>query len=197
MPDYCRNLLLPILVLGLIGCGGQGAETAPSPEAQASAGRPGAPARSEPADVPPPALETEAAASAESEALAQARAERQRLRERRQTENGWWNDEAFSERLGLQPGQRAALLEARAALDDARLEARSRLLEGRAPRYGSGDTESAERPAELQQSREQIRAQLDAAEQIWQSALREILNPDQLERLREENASAPMHPRRD
>lgn len=187
--DY-KSLIFVFFPLFLIACGDQNTETAPppAPASETATEQPEAPVRSEPADRPPPPSEHEGATGADPEALEQARAGRQVLRERRQTESGWWTD---AERLGLDPEQHTALLEAREALMAARLEGRTRLQQLRTAEQG----QQAERLAELQASREELLAGMDEAEQLWQSTLREVLNTEQLERLRQADPEA-LEPRR-
>lgn len=192
MPLNYKTLITLAFSLALTACGGHDSETAPPPppEAETAAEQPEAPLRSEPADEPPPPIEPEAAAGADPEALEQARAERQALRERRQAGSGWWTDEALAERLGLDPEQRTAVLEAREALMAARLEGRTRLQQQQVTMRAAEQTQESERLAELRASRDEIVAGLDDAEQAWQATLRDVLNTEQLERLRQEQPEA-------
>ena len=192
MPLNYKTLITLAFSLALTACGGHDSETAPPPppEAETAAEQPEAPLRSEPADEPPPPIEPEAAAGAGPEALEQARAERQALRERRQAGSGWWTDEALAERLGLDPEQRTAVLEAREALMAARLEGRTRLQQQQVTMRAAEQTQESERLAELRASRDEIVAGLDDAEQAWQATLRDVLNTEQLERLRQEQPKA-------
>ena len=192
MPLNYKTLITLTFSLALTACGGHDSETAPPPppEAETAAEQPEAPLRSEPADEPPPPIEPEAAAGADPEALEQARAERQALRERRQAGSGWWTDEALAERLGLDPEQRTAVLEAREALMAARLEGRTRLQQQQVTMRAAEQTQESERLAELRASRDEIVAGLDDAEQAWQATLRDVLNTEQLERLRQEQPKA-------
>lgn len=196
MPVNYKVLIISVFSLFLIACGGQDTETAPPPppDSETATEQPEAPVRSEPGDQPPPPVEPGDAAGVDPEALAesergrleQARAERQALRgERRQADTGWWADEALAERLGLDTEQRTALLEAREALMAARLEGRTRLQQQRSAMRTAEQTQQAERLAELQASTDELLAGMDEAEQLWQSTVREVLNTEQLERLRQ------------
>ena len=147
-----------------------------------------APVRSEPADAPPTAAIPQGAmAEPVPDELAQARSQRQELREQgRAADSGWWDDETLAERLGLEPEQRSALLEARATLLGARLEGRTRLSEQRSTLRGTQDAGDPERLAELRESRQAVNREIEAAEQVWEDAVQSILNREQLERLRAE-----------
>lgn len=197
MSQLSRYATLLILTLALGACGGQDTETAPAAESESTAPQPAPAVRSEPADAPPAPLDPDTDLYSESTDLDQARAERQRIREQRQTDSGWWDDEALSERLGLESEQRAALLDARQALHSARLEGRTRLREQRSAVRSRQDREDAERLEELRQSREAIRGDMEAAEQVWQTAVGRILNQDQLELLQAEHPEALDPPARD
>ena len=181
-------LVIPILSLGLIACGGPDTETAPPPaEPDQTFEDRQAPERAEPADALPPArTQTEpAAVEADADALTRVRAERERLRERRAPEIRWWDDDALVEQLGLDPDQRSALLEAREALHEARLEGRGRLREER-ERAGQLDRQSdQERLSELQTGVGELRARLDEAEEGWQTTVRDTLRPEQLRQLQD------------
>ncbi len=181
MTYLLRFLVLTGLALALSACGGADQETAPAPEPEQTVETAPAPQRAEPADPPPPALEADPAA--EDDALARARAQRESLRGTRSEEVAWWDDEELAARLGLDPDQRATLLEVREALHDARLEGRTQLRELRGQARGlEGD---ADRLAELQTSIGQVREQMEEAETSWQETVRVTLSPTQLEQLEE------------
>ena len=180
-----------LLILALTACGDQDTETAPLPAREtAPAEQPETTGRSGPANEAAPAVAPDATEVTDRQALQQLRAERQALRERRQGERGWWSDEALSERLGLDPEQRAALLQARETLLTARLEGRTRLQQQRVALRAAEQAQQAERLAELQATRDNMLSALEDAEQLWQSTARDILNTEQLERLREERPGA-------
>ena len=163
---------ISIVALTLLACGRQDSETAASSHLEPAAVDPASTSiRSEPGELPTP-LASVSAADADGESRARAVAERERLREQRAGEHHWWNDPALSERLSLQPEQRAALLQAHANLRNARLEERSLLQEQQARGSRPNHADAA------------ARARLEAAEQAWQTALREILTPNQLKQLR-------------
>lgn len=186
MVQPTKALITTVLALGLIACGGQDPETLPDATPEATEQQQGLPARSEPADAPPAPIEPADAAASEPADLEQARSERQRLRESRQDHHGWWSDEALADRLGLDTEQRAALLEARETLLEARLDGRTRLQEQRLAGRAAADAQDPERLAELRESRTRIQSEIEAAEQAWQDAVRSILSGEQLEQLRTE-----------
>lgn len=194
MSQMRKFTTLLILTLALGACGGQDTETSPAAESESTAPQPAPAVRSEPADAPPAPLDPDTDLHSESTDLDQARAERQRIREQRQADSGWWDNEALSERLGLEPEQSAALLDARKALYSARLEGRTRLREQRATVRSTPEREDAERLEELRQTREAIRNEMEKAEQLWQTAVRNTLNHDQLQRLRTLEPEAPDSP---
>lgn len=180
-----------LLILALTACADRDNETAPPPAADTvPAELPEPTGRSEPATEPPPAVAPEAAEGTDAQALLQSRADRQALRDRRQSDSGWWSDDALSERLGLDAEQRAALLQARETLLTARLEGRTRLQQQRSALRAAEQAQQAERLAELQADREDMLSGLEDAERLWQSTLRDILNTEQLQRLRAERPEA-------
>jgi hypothetical protein len=184
MSHFPKYLTLLILTLTLSACDRQDVETSPAAETESSAQQPAPAVGSEPADAPPAPLDRDPALASESTDLTQARAERQLIREQRESDSGWWDDEALSQRLGLEPEQRAALLDARRALHSARLDANTRLREQRSALGSTPDRGDADRLNELRETREAIENDIAAAEQLWQTAAGNILNRDQLERLR-------------
>lgn len=182
-----KFLIVPALALVLAACGDPDTETAPPPEPERPTDPVAAPERAEPAEPPPPDMEADP--EAELEALTEARAERERFRTARRQPEHWWDDDTFVEELGLDPDQRASLLEVREALHEARLEGRTRLRELRGEaRALEGDEE---RLAELQTSIGEVRERLDAAEGRWQDTVRSTLRPEQLEQLEDLMESPP------
>lgn len=174
-----KVLFLALPALALIACGGQDTETAPAPEPEQSVQSAPAAQRAEPADAAPPSATPDPAA--DPEAIARARTDREQLRSGRGEEVHWWDDDALAAELGLDPQQRAALLEVREALHASRLEGRRQLRELRGQAAGlEGD---AARLAELQTSIGELRERLDQTEDRWQDTVRDTLSPTQLEQL--------------
>lgn len=180
-----------ILVLGLTACGDQNSQTLPVAKEETGSSPPSAAVRSEPADLPPAAADPEATPEPESNDPAQARIQRQQLRQqRRVADSSWWDDEALTEVLGLKAEQRTALSAARENLLTIRLEGSTRLREQRSAMRAAEDGGNAQRLAELRDLTAATRRELEAAEQVWQDALRQTLSEQQLDWLRSQRPEA-------
>ena len=178
-----QHLLLLIffaLTLSLSGCGDTDTPSAPPPESDERVETRDAPERTEPAD-PPPAFTPEQAP--EPEPPVRAPAEREDLLAHEVDQLRWWDDDELAEKLGLEPEQRASLLEAREALYQARLEGREQLEVQRDLEMElAGD---ADRLAELREQSGLIQQELDDAEMRWEEDVRTTLRPAQLRQLEE------------
>ncbi len=179
-----KTLGMIAFAVGLSACGGPDTETAPPPPEPANGNDNFA--RSEPAEAPPDPGELTLDSIAETDPLEEARAQRQQLREQRGRNRHWWDDDALAERLGLNPDQRSALLEAREALHRVRTEGRERMRSQRELQRHADTAGDRERLEELQAQTNALRQQMDAAEQAWQEDLRAVLRHEQIERLAEE-----------
>lgn len=184
MKRLYKSLGLIILIVGLSACGGPDTETAPPP--QDATDEEETIMRSEPGEAPPVGDDLTLDSPAEADAVEQARAQREQLREQRAGDRHWWADDALAERLGLDPDQRSALLEAREALHRARIEGRERMRAQRELQRQADTAGDHERLEELQAQTNRLREQMNAAEQAWQEDLRAVLHPEQIERLAEE-----------
>ena len=189
IPFHLHRLLLSAsLALVLAGCGSPEPEdsqpTAPESRSAPLAG----PQRATPAEFAPPARADNE--GTEPAAIAQAQAERQALRDQRGEQLSWWEDDDLARELGLEDHQRQALLTAREELQRTRMDTRERLraqrdLQRQAERRGDQNrlAEVRARTADLQQ-------QLHEAGQAWDQSLRNILEPDQIDRLLERQPDA-------
>ncbi|MGY6554758.1 MAG: hypothetical protein ACXIUM_09590 [Wenzhouxiangella sp.] len=188
--------LIPALTLAaalglmLMGCDRQEPQTAPpaaSPDETAPTSQQ---LRSEPVDDAPPEDSLAAAEAQDWEARELALSERQQLRGQRQQDQGWWADEELSALLGLDTEQSAALLQARQALIEARLQARAELLGQRGNEQSVDEMEQAEQLEELLQDQDTIRVQMSEAQLAWEQAVRDILSEAQLGTLLERQPGA-------
>ncbi len=168
------------LTLSLSGCGDPEPPPEPPPDPDERVETRDGPELTEPAD-PPPVRDFPPEHVVEPEVRTPA--ERDQLLADEDEGLLWWDDDDLAEKLGLEPEQRASLLEAREALHEARLEGREQL---EAQRELEAELEGdAERLAELRERSGLIHQELEDAEMRWQEDVRTTLRRDQLRQLEE------------
>ncbi len=191
-------LFVLALAFALSGCGTDDQATAPpppEPEQPAQAESP-PPERAEPAGTPSAPQPTEHDTVTGDQLTTDARPAHEPARIGRDDAVEWWDDEALVEQLGLDPDQRAELLEVREALHQARLEGRTQLddLHAQSDALEGRDLEAEadrERLAELRTSMAEVEERMDEAENLWQETVHSTLRPEQLEQLEDLLESQP------
>jgi hypothetical protein len=187
MAMFFRTPLLLFLVFAVAACGNSEDSEINPPSAPPDQTQ--TPPRSTPADRPPePEHQTQATPISEPDErdqVADARIAREALRQQRRQALSGWDGEAIARRLQLDDEQQDRLRAARDSLNRERVAARNVLRMQRdlqRQAEASGDSESL---AVIETTRAEARSRLDAAERAWQDSLRDILSPEQLQRLSE------------